>query len=154
MLGEYANHDVPRKMRYAGFGLILLLLLLRKNTFLKTVFPHSLLTFFTRSKKDRVSQSYCNNVTDFERSGKKTEDTHLGQPLPTLVYILIFVLLSINITFTFYFLLFVDMFRPHTAIFRCYNILSRSWCSVMPQRQHKYSNTRTLTTSTPPAGAP
>jgi hypothetical protein len=34
--------------------------------------------------------------------------------------------------FTFYFLLFVDMFRPHTAIFRCYSILSRSWCSVMP----------------------
>jgi hypothetical protein len=40
-------------------------------------------------------------------------------------------LLSINVTFTFYFLLFVDMFRPHTAIFKCYNILSRSWCSVM-----------------------
>jgi hypothetical protein len=35
-------------------------------------------------------------------------------------------------TFTFYFLLFVDMFRPHTAIFRYYNILSRNWCSVMP----------------------
>jgi hypothetical protein len=35
-------------------------------------------------------------------------------------------------TFTFYFLLFVDMFRPHTAIFRCYSLLSRSWCSVMP----------------------
>jgi hypothetical protein len=35
-------------------------------------------------------------------------------------------------TFTFYFLLFVDMFRPHTAIFRCYSIFSRSWCSVMP----------------------
>jgi hypothetical protein len=26
---------------------------------------------------------------------------------------LIFVLLSISVTFTFYFLLFVDMFRPH-----------------------------------------
>jgi hypothetical protein len=24
------------------------------------------------------------------------------------------------------------MFQPHTAIFRCYSILSRSWCSVMP----------------------
>jgi hypothetical protein len=24
------------------------------------------------------------------------------------------------------------MFRPHTAIFRCYSILSRSWGSVMP----------------------
>jgi hypothetical protein len=24
------------------------------------------------------------------------------------------------------------MFRPHTAIFMCYSILSRSWCSVMP----------------------
>jgi hypothetical protein len=24
------------------------------------------------------------------------------------------------------------MFRPHMAIFRCYSILSRSWCSVMP----------------------
>jgi hypothetical protein len=35
-------------------------------------------------------------------------------------------------TFTSYFLLIVDMFRPHTAIFRCYSILSRSWCSVMP----------------------
>jgi hypothetical protein len=35
-------------------------------------------------------------------------------------------------TFTFYFLLIADMFRPHTAIFRCYSILSRSWCSVMP----------------------
>jgi hypothetical protein len=35
-------------------------------------------------------------------------------------------------TFTFYFLLFVDMFRPHTAIFGCYSILSRGWCSVMP----------------------
>jgi hypothetical protein len=35
-------------------------------------------------------------------------------------------------TFAFYFLLFVYMFRPHTAIFRCYSILSRSWCSVMP----------------------
>jgi hypothetical protein len=35
-------------------------------------------------------------------------------------------------TFTFYFLLFVDMLRPHTAILRCYSILSRSWCSVMP----------------------
>jgi hypothetical protein len=34
-------------------------------------------------------------------------------------------------TFTFYFLLIVDMFRSHTAIFRCYSILSRSWCSVM-----------------------
>jgi hypothetical protein len=34
-------------------------------------------------------------------------------------------------TFTSYFLLIVDMFRPHTAIFRCYSILSRS-CSVMP----------------------
>jgi hypothetical protein len=45
-------------------------------------------------------------------------------------------------TFTFYFLLFVDMFRPHTAIFKCYNILSRSWC-----------NKRTLTISTPSAEA-
>jgi hypothetical protein len=35
-------------------------------------------------------------------------------------------------TFTSYFLLIVYMFRPHTAIFRCYSILSRSWCSVMP----------------------
>jgi hypothetical protein len=35
-------------------------------------------------------------------------------------------------TFTSYFLLIVDMFRPHTAIFRCYSILSISWCSVMP----------------------
>jgi hypothetical protein len=35
-------------------------------------------------------------------------------------------------TFTSYFLLIVDMFRPHTAIFKCYSILSRSWCSVMP----------------------
>jgi hypothetical protein len=35
-------------------------------------------------------------------------------------------------TFTFYFLLIVDMFWPHTAIFRSYSILSRSWCSVMP----------------------
>jgi hypothetical protein len=35
-------------------------------------------------------------------------------------------------TFTSYFLLIVDMFRPHTAIFRCYSILSRSWYSVMP----------------------
>jgi hypothetical protein len=43
-----------------------------------------------------------------------------------------FVLLSINVTFTFYLLLFVDMFRPHTAIFRCDSILSRSWCSAMP----------------------
>jgi hypothetical protein len=34
-------------------------------------------------------------------------------------------------TFTSYFLLIV-MFRPHAAIFRCYSILSRSWCSVMP----------------------
>jgi hypothetical protein len=45
---------------------------------------------------------------------------------------LIFVLLSINVTFTFYYLLFFDMFRPHTAIFKYYSILSRSWCSVMP----------------------
>jgi hypothetical protein len=44
----------------------------------------------------------------------------------------IFVLLSINVTFAFYFLLFVDMFRPHTAIFKCYIIFYRSWCSVMP----------------------
>jgi hypothetical protein len=29
-------------------------------------------------------------------------------------------------TFTFYFLLIVDMFRPHTAIFKCYSILSKS----------------------------
>jgi hypothetical protein len=35
-------------------------------------------------------------------------------------------------TFTFYFLLIVDMFRPHTAIFRCYSIVPRSCCSVMP----------------------
>jgi hypothetical protein len=35
-------------------------------------------------------------------------------------------------TFTSYFLLIVDMFWPHTAIFKCYSILSRSWCSVMP----------------------
>jgi hypothetical protein len=35
-------------------------------------------------------------------------------------------------TFTSYFLLIVDMFRHHTAIFRCYSILSRSWCSLMP----------------------
>jgi hypothetical protein len=42
----------------------------------------------------------------------------------SLNYYLIFVLLSINVTFTFYFLLFVDMFRPHTAIFRSYSILS------------------------------
>jgi hypothetical protein len=35
-------------------------------------------------------------------------------------------------TFTFYFLLFVDMFRPHTAIFKGYSILPRNWCSVMP----------------------
>jgi hypothetical protein len=33
---------------------------------------------------------------------------------------------------TFTILLIVDMFRPHTAIFKCYSILSRSWCSVMP----------------------
>jgi hypothetical protein len=62
-----------------------------------------------------------------------------------------------------------DMFWPHTAISRCYSILSRSWCSVMPifclstdrskqatwrpQRQHNYSNTRTLTISTPSAEA-
>jgi hypothetical protein len=45
---------------------------------------------------------------------------------------LIFVPLSINVTFTYYYLLFVEMFRPHTAIFMCYSILSRSWCSVMP----------------------
>jgi hypothetical protein len=35
---------------------------------------------------------------------------------------LIFVLLSINVTFAFNYLLFVDMFRPHTAIVRCYSI--------------------------------
>jgi hypothetical protein len=35
-------------------------------------------------------------------------------------------------TFTSYILLIVDMFRPHTAIFKCYSKLSRSWCSVMP----------------------
>jgi hypothetical protein len=35
-------------------------------------------------------------------------------------------------TFTSYFLLIVDMFRPHTAIFKCYSILSGRWCSVMP----------------------
>jgi hypothetical protein len=35
-------------------------------------------------------------------------------------------------TFTSYILLIVDMLRHHTAIFRCYSILSRSWCSVMP----------------------
>jgi hypothetical protein len=35
-------------------------------------------------------------------------------------------------TFTSYFLLIIDMFRPHTAIFKCYTILSWSWCSVMP----------------------
>jgi hypothetical protein len=29
-------------------------------------------------------------------------------------------------TFTFYFLLLVDTFRPHTAIFKCYSVLSRS----------------------------
>jgi hypothetical protein len=46
------------------------------------------------------------------------------------VWHLIFALLSINVTFTFYYLLFVDMFRPHTAIFRCYSILSRSWCYI------------------------
>jgi hypothetical protein len=34
-------------------------------------------------------------------------------------------------TFTSYFLLIVDMFRPHTAIFGCYSILSRSCCSVI-----------------------
>jgi hypothetical protein len=45
---------------------------------------------------------------------------------------LIFVFWSINVAFTFYFVLFVDMFRPHKAIFRCYSILFRSWCSVMP----------------------
>jgi hypothetical protein len=31
-------------------------------------------------------------------------------------------------TFTSYILLIVDVFRPHTAIFRRYSILSRSWC--------------------------
>jgi hypothetical protein len=35
-------------------------------------------------------------------------------------------------TFTSYILLIVDMFRSHTAIFKCYSILSRSCCSVMP----------------------
>jgi hypothetical protein len=35
-------------------------------------------------------------------------------------------------TFTSYILLIVDMFRPYTAISRCYSILSGSWCSVMP----------------------
>jgi hypothetical protein len=35
-------------------------------------------------------------------------------------------------TFTFYLLLLVDMFRPHTAIFKCYSVLPRNWCSVMP----------------------
>jgi hypothetical protein len=39
---------------------------------------------------------------------------------------LIFVIFSINVTFTSYYLLFVDIFRPHTAIFRCYSILFRS----------------------------
>jgi hypothetical protein len=43
---------------------------------------------------------------------------------------LIFILLSINVTFTFYYLLFVNMFRPHTAILRSYSILSRS-CNRM-----------------------
>jgi hypothetical protein len=37
---------------------------------------------------------------------------------------LIFVILSINVTFTFYYLLFVDMFWPHTAISRCYSYAS------------------------------
>jgi hypothetical protein len=36
-------------------------------------------------------------------------------------------------TFISYFLLIVDMFRPHMAIFRCYSIpSSRSCCSAMP----------------------
>jgi uncharacterized membrane protein YagU involved in acid resistance len=42
-------------------------------------------------------------------------------------------------TFTSYFLLIVDMFRPHTAIFRCYSILSRGWCSVMPTKEQIFS---------------
>jgi hypothetical protein len=43
--------------------------------------------------------------------------------------------------FTFYYLLFVDMFRPHTAIFKCYSILSRSWCSLMPIFCHQRRST-------------
>jgi hypothetical protein len=59
-------------------------------------------------------------------------DTDWRRPVVNMVMDIIFVLLSINVTFTFYYLLFVVMFRPHEAIFRCYSILSRSWCSVMP----------------------
>jgi hypothetical protein len=63
----------------------------------------------------------------------KSNVEHTGKMRNTYSILhLIFVLLSINVTFTFYFLLIVDMFRPQTSIFRCYSILSRSWCSVMP----------------------
>jgi hypothetical protein len=47
-----------------------------------------------------------------------------------LTIYLILVFWFINVKLTFYSLLFFDMFRPHTAIFRCYSY--RSWCSVMP----------------------
>jgi hypothetical protein len=72
---------------------------------------------------------------------------NLGYWIPHLELVLLWIRLlrkcvTLNIcsfvhqcnTFTSYFLLIVDMFRPHTAIFRCYtsSILSRSWCSVMP----------------------
>jgi hypothetical protein len=41
-------------------------------------------------------------------------------------------------TFTSYILL-IDMFRPHTAIFRCYSILSRSWCTSLKKKRPKLS---------------
>jgi hypothetical protein len=66
-----------------------------------------------------------------------------GSLTPVFLYCILascYVRLTLNIcsflhqcnTFTSYILLIVGMFRPHTAIFKCYSILSRSWCSVMP----------------------
>jgi hypothetical protein len=69
----------------------------------------------------------------YEINTRNKNNFHPSQPrLSIYRKYLIFVFLSINVTFTFYFLLFVDMFQPHTAIFRCYSILSRSWCSFLP----------------------
>jgi hypothetical protein len=61
---------------------------------------------------------------------------------PSLIYCILascYIRFTLNIcyfvhqcnTFTSYFLLIVDMFRPRAAIFRFYSILSRNWCSVI-----------------------
>jgi hypothetical protein len=75
------------------------------------------------------------NGTSGYFSGGKTADPEVNHSLPQNICSFVH---QCN-TFTSYILLIVDIFRPHTAIFRCYSILSRSCTQLLERTKNKYS---------------